>query len=419
VNLLTEARLGASTVALRSLVRGMGLLGDPVARILARKAPQDPYPLYERVRARGTVTRHPTGLYLTADHETCRKVLRHNDFYVEPAVRHGGISWAVEPGDETALAHPMDQSLLVLNPPGHTRLRKLASPWFTPKALQEYAPRVEAIAEKFLDRLADRPQFDLVAEYASRVPIEVVRELFGIPDADRVRFLRWGSVLAGTLDGIRTLGERRAVRQAIAEMTGFLDETIRERRHGTGTDVISRIARADADGEPATGQDLIALAGLLLVAGFETTINTISEASVRLMRSPELIGALNDDPDLAPAMVEETLRIEPPVQFTLRKPSRAVTLGGRSVPADAMLIVLIAGANRDPGVFPHPDTWDPFRANSREHLAFSAGIHYCVGAALARIEADVALRVLFRRKPSLTLAGPVRYKTTRNIRGCA
>jgi cytochrome P450 len=419
MKLLTEIRLGATTLAMRSMVRGMALTGDPVARVLARKAAEDPYPLYERIRARGDIARHPIGLHVTADFATCRSVLRDNDFYVEPAVRHGGIQWAVDEDDEYTLAHPMEQSLLMLNPPGHTRLRRIAAPCFTPNAMREYTPRVEAIAKGFCDQVADRAEFDLVSEFAARVPIEVVRDLFDTPDGDREQFLRWGSVLAGTLDGIRTLAERRAVHRAVTELTAFLDEKIRERRDGSGTDVISRIARAEVDGLRPNGRDLVALAGLLLVAGFETTINVISEASVRLMREPSLVTALAEDPDLAPAVVEETLRIEPPVQFTLRKPSEATVIEGHALPKDSMLVLLLAGANRDPKVFPDPARFDPFRENSRDHLAFSAGIHYCLGAGLARIEAAAALRTLFGRMPTLTLAGPVSYKRTRNIRGCA
>lgn len=419
MQLLTEIRLGATTLAMRSVVRGMALTGDPVARVLARRAAVDPYPLYERIRTRGDIARHPIGLHLTANHAVCRSVLRDNDFYVEPAVKHGGIAWAVEADDEYALAHPMEQSLLMLNPPDHTRLRRIAAPCFTPNVLREYTPRAEAIAARFCDQVADRAEFDLVREFASRVPIEVVRALFDIPDGDREQFLGWGSVLAGTLDGIRTLAERRAVHRAVTELTAFLDEKIRQRRKGSGTDVISRIARADTDGLRANGRDLVALVGLLLVAGFETTINVISEASVRMMREPGLITALADDPGLAPAIVEETLRLEPPVQFTLRKPSAAVTVEGHELPKDSMLVLLLAGANRDPEVFPDPATFNPFRGNSRDHLAFSAGIHYCLGAGLARIEAEAALRTLFDRLPTLTLAGPVRYKRTRNIRGLA
>ena len=419
MTLLTEIRLGATSLAMRSVVRGMAMTGDPVAKVLSRRAAVDPYPLYERIRARGDVARHPIGLHVTADYAACRAVLRDNDFYVEPAVKHGGIAWAVDPDDEYALAHPMEQSLLMLNPPGHTRLRRIAAPAFTPNALREYTPRAEAIAAQFLDQLAGRTEFDLVREFACRVPIEVVRDLFDIPDGDREQFLRWGSILAGTLDGIRTMTERRAVYRAVTELTTFLDEKIQQRRGGGGTDVITRIANAEVDGLRANGRDLVALAGLLLVAGFETTINVISEAATRLMREPALITALLDDPGLAPAVVEETLRIEPPVQFTLRKPLKPVVVAGNELATDSMLILLLAGANRDPKVFPEPARFDPLRGNSRDHLAFSAGIHYCLGAGLARIEAEAALRTLFHRMPALTLGGPVRYKRTRNIRGLA
>ncbi len=417
MNPLRELKIGLKTLAMRSVVRGLTLTRDPVATVLGRTALADPYPQYERIRARGEVSRHVIGLYLTAGHGTAKSVLRDPRFGVEPAVDHVGVDWNIDAGDAERLAHPMEQSILTMNPPEHTRLRRLVNPWFTASALREFTPRAQEIVDNALDELAARPQFDLVTDYASRVPVEVISALLDIPAADRFQFARWGSVLAGTLDGIRTLSERRAVHRAVSEMTEFLSYLLARRRIGHGDDLVSRLAHT----EPGEGgvRELVALVGLLLVAGFETTVNAIGSGALRLMGDTELRTALLDDSELAAPIVEETLRLEPPVQFTLRKALEPVEVAGQELAPGAMLVVLLAGANRDPLVFPDPTRFDPTRANVREHLAFSVGAHYCLGAGLARITATAALDGLFRRLPDLTAAGPVRYKQTRNIRGCS
>ncbi|AHH99165.1 cytochrome P450 [Kutzneria albida] len=331
MNPLRELKIGLTTLAMRSVVRGLALTGDPVATVLGRRALADPYPHYERIRARGEVSRHVIGLYLTAGHGTGKAVLRDPRFGVEPAVDHGGVDWNREPGDEYRLVHPMEQSILTMNPPGHTRLRHLVSPWFTPSALREFTPQVHRIVEEALDAVSARARFDLVAEFAARVPIQVISALFDIPAADQVRFARWGSVLTGTLDGIRTMAERRAVHRTVSEMTEFLTDLLARRRTGAGIDMISKLARSEL-GESSQGvRELVALIGLLLVAGFETTINVIGSGALRLMRDTELRTALLDEPELAAPIVEEIMRLEPPVQFTLRKALEPVTVAGQDL----------------------------------------------------------------------------------------
>lgn len=419
MNPVRELGIGLKTMAMRSVVRGLALTGDPVATVLGRIALADPYPQYERIRARGRISKHLTGIHLTAEHAIGKSVLRDTRFGVEPAVDHVGVDWNLAPGDEQRLVHPMEQSILVLNPPEHTRLRQLVAPWFTPAAMRSFTPRVNEIVDDALKRVAGRTEFDLIEEFAARVPIQVISALFDIPLADQDRFAHWGGVLTSTLDGIRTLTERRAVHRTVTEMTDYLTDLVARRRRGHGEDMASRLARGEL-GETEQGvRELVALIGLLLVAGFETTINVIGTGSLRLMRDPELRATLLDEPDLATPIVEETLRLEPPVQFTLRKALEPVTLADQELAAGTMLVVLIAGANRDPQAFPEPLRFDPRRANVRDHLAFSGGAHYCLGAGLARITASAALHGLFDRLPKLTQAAPAQYKRTRNIRGCS
>jgi cytochrome P450 len=419
MNVRRSLRAGLTTVTMRSMVRAMAMTGDPVAMVLGRTALADPYPHYERIRAHGEVSKHFVGLYLTAGHGTGKSVLRDPRFGVEPAVDHVGVDWNLDPGDEHRLIHPMEQSILTMNPPGHTRLRHLVAPWFTPAALREFTPRVHQIVEDTLDEVSGHAQFDLMDRFAARVPIRVISALFDIPEAEQARFVRWGSVLTGTLDGIRTLAERRAVHDTVAELTGYLTGLVARRRTGQGADMVSKLARSELGQTQDGVRDLVGLIGLLLVAGFETTINVIGSGALELMRDPALRAALLDDPGLAAPIVEETMRLEPPAQFTLRKALQPVPVAGRDLPAGAMLVVLIAGANRDPSVFPAPSRFDHTRGNVRDHLAFSGGAHYCLGAGLARITAAAALRALFQRLPSLTQAAPARYKRTRNIRGCS
>ncbi|MEU6083452.1 cytochrome P450 [Streptomyces sp. NPDC047108] len=412
-----EIRAGAITLRTRATVRTLALMGDPLMRVLAPRAMPDPYPEYERIRARGPMSRHPIGLYLTADHAISRAALSDPRLGVGPATQRGGIDWNVLSGDEERLIHPLEESLLVLDPPEHTALRRAASPLFAPHAVRDLAPRIEKVVSGILDEVERRERFDLVGDFSRRIPIQVICELFGIPDADHATFVRWGTVLSDTLDGIRTFGERRAVRSVLAEMTDFLRTLVGQRRGKPGDDVLSRLAAAEPDGRPVEERALIALVGTLLIAGFETTVNVIAGAAVELMRRPHTKAVLVDDPGCAAEVVEETLRFEPPVQVLMRCAREPVTLGGAALPAGAMLAIVVAGANRDPAVFADPHRFDPQRTNNRDHLAFSSGAHYCLGAGLARLEAEVALRRLFTRMPRLEMTGEPHLRRTRNIRG--
>ncbi|MGW3633896.1 cytochrome P450 [Streptomyces sp. NPDC005122] len=413
-----DLRAGAVSLTTRTVVRAMALSGDPVMRVLGRRAPADPYPEYERIRARGRVSRHPLGLHVTADHAVSRAALRDHRLGVGPTrKRPGALDWLVASGEEEQLFHPIDESLLVLNPPEHTRLRRIAGPLFTPHAMRDLTPAVEKVVTRILDEVAGREQFDLVADFARRIPLEVICDLFDVPGADRDTFVRWGGVLANTLDGIRTLGERRDVRRALAEMTEFLGALVEERRREPGDDLVSRLAAAAPEGEPLDGRTLVVLVGMLLIAGFETVVNAIAGAAVVLLEHPDQKALLLDDLDLAAEAVEEFLRYEPPVQVLLRVAQEPVALGEAELPAGAMLAIAIGGANRDPAVFDDPHRFDLRRPNKRDHLAFSAGIHYCLGAGLARLESELALRHLFSRMPRLALAGRPQLRPIRNIRG--
>jgi P450-derived glycosyltransferase activator len=418
MGLRDDLRIGAMMMVGRTALRAQGTLGgDPLAKLLARGPRADPYPMYELVRKRGDLHRSKLGVYATASHELANTILRDSGFGVQSSQGMSRQEWQGTPR-EGEVINPIDQSFLSFDPPRHTRLRRLVAPSFTPRALRERSERIDKIVDGFLDELASRPRFDLIGDFAVRVPIQVICDLLGVPGAEYPRFIRWGASVALSLDSTWTMGQYRQLQASLTEMAAFFRALLAERRARPADDVVSDLVRAEAEGdEPVTESDLLATAELLLVAGFETTVNLIGNGALRLLHDDAAREWLLDNPDRAPDLVEEVLRFDPPVQHTMRLTHQPMTLAGMDLPADTGIAVLLAGANRDPAVFTQPDRFDPERPNNREHLAFSAGLHYCVGAGLARMEAAAALRALFERYPDLRASGPVRHRRTRNIRG--
>lgn len=403
----------------RATVAGLARLGDPVAHLLAVRPPDDPYPGYERIRARGELVRSRLGFHATASHHLCQQVLRDPRFGVLASEDLMRVGWTSSPEEERTLAHPIEHSLLALDPPDHTRLRRVATPAFTPRRLRARRGAIERTVDEFCDEIAEAGEFDVMSDFAIRVPVRVICDLLGVPEAEHTAFVRWGTVLGETLDGVRTMKERREVHRALVEMGDFFDELIAHRRTHPGDDALTDLINAEPDGEPIGRRELVATAGLLIGAGFETTVNLIGNGALALWQSSAHIPELVASPDHAAEVVEEVLRFDPPVQTTGRVAKEDVTLGGTRLPAGSAVVLLLAGANRDPDVFTDPATFDPRRANNHDHLAFSSGVHYCLGANLARIEGEIALRELFARFPELRVTGPVRRHRSRTLRGLA
>jgi len=309
--------------------------------------------------------------------------------------------------------------MLVVDPPEHTRYRKLVSKVFTPRAIEALRPRIAEVCDDLLDEVASRPggRADLVAEYASLVPVTVIAEILGVPVAMRQQFLRWGAAAAPTLDIGLTLRKYAATEVAIRRSNDWMRGHLRRLRAEPGDDLLSRLVQVEDDRARLTEDELIATAGLLLAAGFETTVNLIGTGAALLIAHPDQRESLGDDPGRWRNAVEEILRYDPPVQNTGRICRTETEIGGRRVRPNSVVSVMIGGANRDPAVFADPDRFDVTRANAREHLAFSGGVHYCLGAALARLEGEIALRSLFARYPGLALAGEPHRRPTRILRG--
>ena len=374
--------------------------GDPLARLALRAGRDNPYPIYERLRARGPISRTRLGNWVSPSHTVCNRVLRD---------RHFGVWPADAPSGDQGL------SFLEMNPPDHTRLRRLVAPAFSPRQMAGYRPRIEKRVHELLDAVPEHGRFDLVTSFAAPLPIAVISDLLGVPHSRADDFARYGATIGSALDGIKSLRHARALMQANAELEKLFQELFDLRRREPAEDVISTIVAAS--GSTVRPSEMVPLCTLLLIAGFETTVNLISNGTLALLDNPEQWQALCDDPSLAPAAVEEVLRYDPPVQRTGRVALQDVSVEGVDVRRNQLVLTLLGGAGRDPDVYDRPARFDIARVQPVEHLAFSSGIHYCLGQPLARLEAIVAFEALATRLPGLRRAGRVVRRDSATIRG--
>jgi cytochrome P450 len=393
----------------KALLACAGYLGrDPMAQLQLRPGRVNPYAVYDRLRARGPLTPTRLGHWVSTSHSVCESVLRDRRFAVRPEDAEPG-----QPG----------MSFLSMNPPDHTRLRRLAMPAFSPKAVAGYSARIERTAGELLDAASAAGRFDLVSGFAAPLPIAVITDLLGIPDSRSADFARYGMLIGGALGGITSLRHARQLLAARAEMRQLFRHLFELRRREPRDDIVSRLVAAEGDQiEPAQIKpaEMLPMCNLLLVAGFETTVNLISNAVLALLAHPAQWQALCADPDaLAPRAVEEVLRWDPPVQRTGRIALESLELAGQPVGKGQRVTTLIGAANRDPEAYDHPDTFDIMRRDGPANLAFSSGIHYCLGHALARSEAAISLRMLAERMPDLAPAGTVKRRNATIIRGPA
>lgn len=394
--------------------------GDLHARsVLDPALRADPYGLYDEVRARGPLVRGELA-HVTASHAVATEVLRSDDFRAGadeealPQPLRALVAWS---RDSRALGPIDPPSMLVVEPPDHTRYRRLVSRVFTARAVEAMRPQVEVVAGELLDAFEGHDVVDLVDAYATLLPVTVIAQVLGVPVDQRETVLEFGHAAAPSLDIALSLRQFRRVDAGVRGFQQWLGAHLAELRRNPGDDLLSQLVHLEDDGQRLDDVELRATAGLLLAAGFETTVNLLSSGTELLLRHPKQLGALRDDASQWPGAVEEVLRVESPVQVTARFAVRDTVVAGCPVRAGALVVLMIAGANRDPEVFPEPAAFDVRRPNAREHLSFSSGRHFCLGAALARLEGEVGLRMLFERYPDLALAGAGERRKTRVLRG--
>ncbi len=380
--------------------------GDPLARLMRPETKADPYPLYADLRQCGVV-RSPLGAWVTSSHATAANVLRDRRFSRSPLHQKGYQPPTYPEGDPRASLPTAD--LLTMDPPDHTRLRRLVSSAFTPKAIADLETWIREVADRLLKAVDAAAGFDLIDALAFPLPIAVICYLLGVPAEDQASFRTWGHDLVGTLEPQVGQGTESETRSSELALTAYLRELVRKRSADPDGSILSALVAVEEEGDRLSSDELVAMAVLLLVAGFETTVNLIGNGIVALLGDRASWERLRAEPALVPTAVEEVLRYDSPVQMTSRIASEDVEVDGVVIPRGEPIILAIGGANRDPDVFEQPDRLRIDRQNATQHLSFSLGIHHCLGAALARLEGRIAFEELTRRYPSLEMAGmPVR-----------
>jgi cytochrome P450 len=347
---------------------------------------RDPFPFYKKVRGSSPVLHlAPFDAWLVFGYDEVKQVLNNHEAFTSRV----GPEW-----------------LVFLDPPRHSKLRALISQAFTPKSISLLEPRIRELSHELLEPCLLRGEMDLAAEYSVPLPMQVICEMIGLRPEDRPRFQKWSDAMLalsedffGGTQGARAIG---GYRTATAEMHEYLEGLIAQRRQEPKEDLLTRLINAEVDGERLTHAEILAFFQLLLVAGQETTTNLLNNAVLCFSENPRELARWRAAPELLPSAIEEVLRYRSPFQWTLRSPTRPVTLGGTTIPAGKRVLAMMGSANRDAAHFAEPDRFKITR-NPNPHLAFGYGIHFCLGAALARLEARVALSDLLEKMESFEL----------------
>ena len=396
------------------------MLADGVEGLMTLFDPHrvaDPYPTYAWLRAARPIWRPVERVYVLSRQEDCAAVLRDPRFGRAESGRLG--LRRLGQGAEVTAERPAVRSFLALNPPDHTRLRRLVSRAFTPARVGDLGPRIEAIAAGLIETAsASGGRVDLIEALASPLPVTVISELLGVPPADYDRLVSWSDALARGLDpGFLISAEDRERQQvARAEFGAYLAELIDERRRSPGDDLVSALVTVADDGDVLSEEELIATCILLLVAGHETTTSLMGSAVLGLIQHPQQLALLRAEPELMTNAVEEFLRYDPPVQLTARVALTDASIAAVPVAAGSAALMLVGAANRDPALCPDPERLDITRPPTR-HVSFGQGIHFCLGAPLARLETQIVLRLLLQRPDDLRLAGEPAWKENTVLRG--
>ena len=390
--------------------------GNLFEQILKPANRPNPYPFYSQLRAT-PVSKQEDGTYVVSTYREIVALLH------DPRISSDERKSTSGPGE---LAKKVEsgarQPFIFLDPPDHDRLRRLLMREFTPERVDGMHDRVTQLVNQLLDAQRDRGQLDIVDDFAHPLPVDVVSEMLGVPPEDRPLFEAWVPVLVRRLEPAQAVSETEVERaaQAATEMREYLVGLIAERRARPADDLISGLATMATSHDPAlqmNDQDLLATVFLLLAAGYETTVNLIANSMLTLLRYPDALARLRRNPNSVIHTIEEVLRFDPPVHFRIRTTLTDINIAGVTIPKAATVVLLFASGSRDPARFVEPDHFKPDRTDN-QHLGFGGGIHYCVGAPLARLETLVALSTLTRRlvAPRLVLDPPP-YRENASLRG--
>jgi len=372
-----------------------------------------PYKMYQNLHSAGGVGQDPNIGTIVAGYDTLAALAKNTGVYSSAITeddrgpRHLGInSEPVQDDVEEILsnAHPIVNALFTADPPEHTRHRKLISKALSPRSVRALEPQIRDITTQLIDAFIDRGSVDLIPEFAVPLPVTVIADILGVDRADIWTFKHWGDLMiSGNIDML-SHERRREVAHAVVELHEYFVPRIEQRRREPTDDLLSIMVNTEVDGEPPlTTEELLPIIDQILLAGHETTTNLIGNAMLVLLKDEALMARLRANPADIPAMIEEALRWDPPIQCTYRRATQDDEIEGIAVKKGDMVIPMWAGANWDPEVFPNPERFDIDRPNTKPHMGFGFGPHFCAGAELARIEARIAFEELLGRLADIDL----------------
>jgi cytochrome P450 len=379
---------------------------------------EDPYEQYARLRAEGPVQQTPFGIWALFRYEDVIRFLRDTSLSVEQANAHetGFDALRAEAGVDERVGPT--ESMLNRDPPDHTRLRRLVSKAFTPRTIQQLQPRIVELVDAALDRAAERGSIELISDLAFPLPFQVITEMMGMPEVDTDQLRAWTALLVRGLEPVVDPDTMRAMAQASDDFEALLTDAIAWKRSNPGDDLFTRLIQAEEGGDSLSDTELIAQVALLYVAGHETTVNLIGNGGLALVRNPDEVVRWRNDPDLDANAIDELLRYDSPVQNTRRITRSEVSVGGRTIEPGAFVALSLASSNRDEAQWgPTAGRLDLTRPRSADHLSFGGGHHFCLGAALARLEGQTALGRLVRRFPTIELVEEPTWNGRLNLRG--
>ena len=382
----------------------------------------DPYPFYDRLRSIEPVHVSPFGFTVLTRYDDIARTLRGAEFARDVEAHAGEPTDPVRKARRDRFRERIEsgraaKNILNLDPPDHTRLRRLVTLAFTTSAIERLRPRIQQLVDDVLDVAAERGSMEMVDELAFTMPFQVISDMLALP-TDRSDEIRdWSEALTASLEPTaddRVMDEAEA---ASVQMGDYLRDVIEQRRTHLGDDLLSALLVVEEAGDRLSTAELLSFVVLLYVAGHETTVNLIGNGTLALLRHPDELRRWANDPSYDNTAVDELLRYDGPVQQTVRVPTQNVRYGDVEVAAGTMVMTVLGAANHDPGVFDDPHVLRLDRANAGRHLAFSGGVHYCLGASLAKLEASVAIGSLIRRFPDVQLAGEPHWRDRLTIRG--
>jgi cytochrome P450 len=382
----------------------------------------DPYPFYARLREVEPVHVSPLGFVVLTRYDDVARTLRSNEFSRDVEANAAATDDPVREFRRQRQRRRLEsgetaKNLLGLDPPDHTRLRRLVSLAFTPTAIERLRPRIESLVAAALDRAAEQGSMEVVDELAFPVPFQVISDLLGMPTERQAEVREWSQTLTAAIEPTASESTLDDAEAAAEVLGAYLSEVIAERRRHPGDDLLSQLLVVEEAGDRLSPAELRSFVVLLYVAGHETTVNLIGNGLLALLRNPDQLCRWRDDPSLDATAIDELLRFDGPVQQTARTPLQPVRYGDVEVPSGATVMTIVGAANHDPAMFPEPHLLQLDRPNANRHMAFGSGIHYCLGASLAKLEATVAITSLIRRFPDVALAGEPHWRDRLTIRG--